>query len=137
MNAERAVRVGIAIVEHQGRYLIGTRSADDDLPGKAEFPGGKCEAGESPEQAAVRECLEETGLAVEPIRLLQQREFAYEHATVELHFWLCCLPGDPSEPEHGFRWLSRDELERERFPDANGEVLALIRSKSPFLDERE
>ncbi|HUG19005.1 MAG TPA: NUDIX domain-containing protein, partial [Planctomycetaceae bacterium] len=62
MNAERAVRVGIAIVEHQGRYLVGTRPADADLPGKLEFPGGKCEEGESPEHAATRECLEETGL---------------------------------------------------------------------------
>jgi mutator protein MutT len=137
VNAERAVRVGIAIVEHQGRYLVGTRPADADLPGKAEFPGGKCEAGESPEHAAVRECLEETGLEVEPIRLLQQREFTYEHATVELHFWLCCPLGDPSEPENGFRWFACDELERERFPEANDEILALIRSKSPFLDDRE
>lgn len=137
MNAERAVRVGIAIVEHQGRYLVGTRSADTDLPGKSEFPGGKCEAGESPEQAAVRECLEETGLAVEPIRLLQRREFVYEHATVELHFWLCQNTEESATPENGFRWLASNELRAADFPEANDEILALIRSRSPFLDDRE
>ena len=53
---ERTVKkIGIAIVEFANRYLVGTRQAGQDLSGLAEFPGGKCELGESPEDCAARE----------------------------------------------------------------------------------
>jgi 8-oxo-dGTP diphosphatase len=128
-----AVRVGIAIVELRGRYLVGRRAEDADLPGQAEFPGGKCEPDESPREAAVRECREETGLEVAPVRLLQRCRHEYEHATVELHFWLCRAADPADEPSGGFRWLSPAELITEPFPPANGRILDLIRSDSPLL----
>ena len=49
-------RIGIAVVEHAGRYLVGIRGPDVPLAGYAEFPGGKCLPNESPEDCAVREC---------------------------------------------------------------------------------
>ena len=58
----RRKTIGIAVVEHQGSYLIGIRPAGASLAGFAEFPGGKCEAGEEPAAAAVRECLDGTDL---------------------------------------------------------------------------
>jgi 8-oxo-dGTP pyrophosphatase MutT (NUDIX family) len=58
---EAATRIGIAIVEHAGRFLVGVRGDGSPLSGKAEFPGGKCHENESPAECAVRECLEETG----------------------------------------------------------------------------
>eukprot|EP00913_Durusdinium_trenchii_P035339 g33069.t1 len=62
MPERPTVLIGIAVVEHAGQYLVGVRGDDGPLPGKAEFPGGKCRAGEMPRDCAVRECLEETGL---------------------------------------------------------------------------
>ena len=79
------IPVGIAVVEQGGRYLVGKRRKDQCLPGLAEFPGGRCRNGESAEQCAVRECLEETGLLVRPVGLLENRQFQYEHASVDLH----------------------------------------------------
>ena len=49
-------RIGIAVVEHEGRYLVGTRGPDGPLAGYAEFPGGKCLPDELPEMCAIREC---------------------------------------------------------------------------------
>lgn len=115
--------IGIAVVESQGRFLVGTRREGQVLAGAAEFPGGKCEVGESPQQCAVRECLEETGLRVEPLRLLEQLRFEYPHGIVDLHFWLCREVEPAAEPQHGFQWVSCAELRSLKFPTANESVV--------------
>ncbi|TWU12402.1 8-oxo-dGTP diphosphatase [Symmachiella macrocystis] len=122
--------IGIAVLESGGRFLVGCRGSDGPLAGYDEFPGGKCRADESPAACAVRECGEETGLAVEAVELLLRREFAYAHATVDLHFWRCRpvdTTGDAA-PENGFRWVTADELATLHFPEANAPLLELLRS---------
>ena len=57
-----------------GQFLVGLRPEGSHLAGCAEFPGGKVEPGEKPSAAAVRECAEETGLAVRSERSLGERE---------------------------------------------------------------
>ncbi len=121
-------RIGIAIVEHAGRFLVGVRGEGSPLPGKAEFPGGKCDEGESPAECAVRECLEETGLKVAPLRLLDQRVHAYSHGTVELSFWLCepLSKESVADNHQRFRWVSREELKTLDFPEANRHVIDFL-----------
>lgn len=121
-------RVGIAVVEHQGRYLVGTRGAGLVLAGKAEFPGGKVEADEDPRLTAERECREETGLNVTPIRLLQAVRHTYDHGAVELHFWLCQPAVADKVPQElqGFRWLTPAEMHSLDWPAANRTVLEAL-----------
>ncbi len=121
-------RIGIAVVEHGGRFLIGTRGPDSPLPGYAEFPGGKCFPDESPQDCAVRESLEETGLAITVERLLLRREYTYPHAIVDLHFYLChpATGADVAEDHLGFRWVPRSELPRLKLPEANAPVVELL-----------
>jgi 8-oxo-dGTP diphosphatase len=119
------VPIGIAVVEQNGRYLVGIRPEGAPLAGYAEFPGGKCAPGESPEACAVRECREETGLAVIPVCLLDRRTWTYPHATVELSFILC-RPADAADPAPPFRWIARTVLSSFRFPEANAAVLTLL-----------
>src|SRR5580658_2619278 len=57
------VQVVAAIIEREGRILIGQRQAEQSHPLQWEFPGGKIEPGESPEQALARELEEELGIA--------------------------------------------------------------------------
>ena len=117
-------RIGIAIVEDTGRVLVGVRQADQVLAGQAEFPGGKCEPDESPGDCAIRECLEETGLHVEPVEQLDRVEYEYPHATVDLHFWLCRPAGGlMEEPRNGFRWQPIGSLRDLDFPAANAKVI--------------
>jgi 8-oxo-dGTP diphosphatase len=133
MSKRAAKQIGIAIVEFEGRYLVGTRQEQQTLAGLAEFPGGKCEVGESPEGCAARECLEETGLSVNPVRLLNRVHHEYAHSNVDLHFWLCNVSGRNGEspemeprPANGFEWKSVDELRNLSFPEANATVVQML-----------
>ncbi len=129
-----SVPIGIAIVEQNACYLVGIRDNDGPLPGYAEFPGGKCRPGESPEQCALRECREETGLDVIPVKLLLNRQFTYSHGTVDLHFWLC-KPADAekvAEKHHRFGWIPAAELPALQFPEANEPVTAMLVSRQQY-----
>jgi len=127
------IPVGVAVVECRGHYLIGRRSENASLPGMCEFPGGKCLPNESPRDCAIRECVEETGVLVTPVRLLHRTCFAYSHGTVDLHFWLC-RPAEfvsLSEQHSGFLWIPTDQLVHRTFPEANAEVLCILTSDQP------
>lgn len=123
-----AKRIGIAVVEHNSHYLVGVRGPEVVLAGFAEFPGGKCLDDESPTDCAVRECREESGLAVVPDRLLQRREFEYPHGRVELYFVLCHPAKEVTlaERHRNFRWETIEGLHGLKFPEGNSEVLDLL-----------
>lgn len=131
-ESQTAVPIGVAVVEHQGQFLVGRRSADSPLPGLAEFPGGKCQPGESSGVCARRECLEETGLQVATVDLLMRRTFTYPHATLDLSFWLC-RPVEQAlvaEEHQGYHWIPRAELASLNFPEANLPLVEVL-SKWP------
>ena len=134
-----ATPIGIAVVEHDGCYLVGVRSEDTELAGCDEFPGGKCRRGEPPQACAVRECLEETGLDVLPVRLLLNRKFDYPHGAVDLHFWLCRparpnalddLPAGGHGTSGGYRWVASAELAALKFPEANRPVIDILTQRA-------
>jgi len=119
-------RIGIAVVEHDGRYLVGVRGAGGPLPGFAEFPGGKCLDGESPEDCAARECVEESGLQVEIVDVLYQCDYDYPHGSVALNFYLCRPMGDIAERHRQFEWIPAAQLRDLKFPPANQAVVELL-----------
>ena len=59
------IEVVAAVIEHEGKYLIARRAPGKHLAGYWEFPGGKIEEGETPEQSLQREIQEEFGLYAE------------------------------------------------------------------------
>lgn len=120
---DRVTRVGIALVEHAGRFLVGVRPKGTPLAGAAEFPGGKCDPGETPAACAERECLEETGVAVTAEGCMETITHTYPHGTVEVHFWRC-RPLTMTKSLLGtFRWVEKQELASLPFPEANASVL--------------
>lgn len=120
--------IAIAVVEHNDLFLIGERGPDVPLAGRWEFPGGKVEQGETAEQAAIRECLEETGLAVRIVGEYPPHIQQYDHDRVELHFF-CCEPVDANaRPLEPYRWIERVDLAKYEFPAGNRGLLKLLLS---------
>jgi 8-oxo-dGTP diphosphatase len=128
MEPETPTPVAIGVIERDGSYLIRRRPPlpGSPMPGYWEFPGGKCHAGELPEDGVRRECLEEVGLPVVVRRLRRRIEHAYPHGFVALHFFDCALSDPTAEPprEGGFRWVPARELPDYRFPGANDPIVA-------------
>jgi 8-oxo-dGTP diphosphatase len=122
-----SIAIAIAVVEHNGRFLIGQRPAGVPLGGLWEFPGGKIQLGESPEEAAVRECQEETGLAVTALSRYPEHVQQYDHGRVHLNF-IACRPieSTPPAPQPPFRWVRREEIAGYSFPAGNMELLRLL-----------
>jgi mutator protein MutT len=124
--ADSRKQIAIAVVEHDGTYLVGQRPQGASLAGLWEFPGGKVQDGESTEQAAVRECLEETGLVVQVVDGYSTVRHDYDHDRVELHFFRCTLVNTDAAPRKPFRWVTAAELAQLRFPEANRTVLEQV-----------
>jgi 8-oxo-dGTP diphosphatase len=119
--------VAAGVVEDDGRFLVTRRQAGAHLEGYWEFPGGKCEPGETPAVCLAREIREELGVdAFVGVEILLTRH-AYPEREVELHFLHCQLQGPPV-PQLGqeMRWVPRLELGRMTFPPADVELIRIL-----------
>lgn len=104
------IQVVAALLASEGRLLIAQRPEGKQWAGKWEFPGGKLEPGESPEQALERELMEEVGVRVRVGRLYEAVKSA--DSGVHLMFYRCCLEaGEPfaREGQH-LCWALPEEL---------------------------
>jgi mutator protein MutT len=119
--------VSAAVVRRGDRYLVTRRQRGVHLEGLWEFPGGKCEDGESMAACIRRELQEELGTdAVVGSEMLAVTHH-YAERSVELHFLACELTAEPA-PLLGqeMRWVARHELRSLQFPEADDELIALL-----------
>ena len=77
-------KVTAAVIEKDGKFLIAQRKFTDALGGKWEFPGGKMEAGETPEQCLKRELKEEFVIEAEIGAFICASRFEYKQQPIEL-----------------------------------------------------
>lgn len=116
-----------AVVERAGRFLVTLRPRGTHLEGHWEFPGGKCEPGETHDAALVREMQEELGVVSEVGDLVFAVTHEYPGRIVELHFYACRVVGEPT-PMYGqqMRWVTRPELAGLPFPEADAGLIARL-----------
>jgi len=122
------VQVAAGLIVREGHYLIARRKAGTHLGGLWEFPGGKCEPGESLEDCLHRELLEELGIAVtSPVRFRVIRH-EYPEKTVELHFFRCTVSrGEASALDcEEVRWVTPGELSDYEFPPADRPLIEAL-----------
>jgi mutator protein MutT len=126
-------RVGVGLVRRDHRFLVRRRPEGAALAGLWEFPGGKCEPGEPPDDTTRRECREELGIDVEVVSLRRVAHFRYPHARLELYYYDCvtCDPSDQPRLATGFRWVASSELRSLEFPEANGPIVADLAREYP------
>lgn len=119
--------VAAAVVERHGTYLVTQRLDGTHLAGRWEFPGGKCEPGETLTACLQREIREELGCEADVAGELLSVEHAYADRVVELHFFRCALLQEP-RPIIGqaMRWVGRADLARLDFPPADADLIRLL-----------
>jgi A/G-specific adenine glycosylase len=113
-----------------GRLLIARRLPDDMLGGMWEFPGGRCEPGESLAECLRREIREELGLEIEVGDRLATVPHAYSHFRVTLHAFYCCpVGGEPQALQCAeWRWVQFGELPGLPFPIADQRIIAALKA---------
>ncbi len=119
--------VTAAVVERNGRLLVARRPKGSHMAGCWEFPGGKCEPGETPEDCLARELVEELGVRATIGEEIYRTTYAYADRVLDLRFFRCLLDDEP-RPLLGqeVRWVPRSELPALRFPPADAELVARL-----------
>jgi 8-oxo-dGTP diphosphatase len=119
------IHVACAIIERGGKVLCTQRSESMSLPLKWEFPGGKINVGESPEECLKRELLEELGIEATIGAPLTVSTYHYPTFSVTLYPFICkMVSGEIVLHEHAAMvWLSPEELQSLDWAEADGPVI--------------
>jgi len=121
------VVVTAAIVEDHDHYFVTRRQKGVHLEGLWEFPGGKCEPGETLVDCLRRELKEELGADAVIGEELWTVTHDYTDRSVELHFLSCTFLNAPvAMLGQEMRWVARDELKSLKFPPADDELIRVL-----------
>lgn len=125
----KTIEVVAAIIAHENRILATQRGSGEFKDGW-EFPGGKVEPGETPEQAIVREIQEELVVEIAPQKLVTTVEYDYPKFHLTMHCFLSrIVSGKINLLEHeDAKWLARDELDSVDWLPADVEVVQALKT---------
>lgn len=123
--------VAVALVDVDGRVLIAKRPPGKKMAGLWEFPGGKVDAGETPEQALIRELREELGIDTRQSCLapLTFASHAYDDMHLLMPLYACRVwQGDPV-PKEGqeLAWVRPVKMKDYPMPPADIPLIAMLR----------
>ena len=124
----KTVKVVAAIIK-DGNRIFATQRGYGEFKDGWEFPGGKIEAGETPEAALIREIKEELDTDISVGKLIDCIEYDYPafHLSMEC-FWAEVVSGELILKEHeAAKWLSKDELDRVAWLPADLGLIEKIR----------
>lgn len=131
MKTIRVVAAVIKAVKEDGRTMIfATQRGYGEFKGGWEFPGGKIEPGETPQQALCREIMEELDTKIQVGDLIDTIEYDYPafHLSMDC-FWCEVVSGNLVLKEHeAARWLTSDELDSVEWLPADVTLIDKIRT---------
>ena len=132
MTAPRLVLVAAcALIDEDGRVLIAQRPPGKSMAGLWEFPGGKVEEGERPEETVIRELREELGITImEPC--LAPFTFAshtYPDFQLLMPLYVCRRWDGTATPRvhTALKWVKPRELAQYEMPPADRPLIAMLR----------
>jgi 8-oxo-dGTP diphosphatase len=121
--------VTAAILVDRRKILIAKRGAGDILANKWEFPGGKVEADETPEECLMREMMEEFHIQVSVQEFLGESVYHYDHGSIRLVAYRTFWEGGELLPRvHAdFAWVTADQLEDFDFAPADLTFVSMLK----------
>ncbi len=131
MAFKKQIQVTAAIIRKDEKVLITQRPRGAHLEGMWEFPGGKIEEAETPEQCIVREISEELGMQIIPERHILSVTHEYETKIVELHVYECTIIKGIPAPLEGqeIKWVKPHELPAYTFPPPDLKIIDFLCDK--------
>lgn len=129
----KTIEVVAAIIKRENKILATQRGAGE-FKGGWEFPGGKIEQGETPQNALKREIMEELDIIIKVNELVDIVEYDYPKFHLSMHCFLCELVlGDLVLKEHqDAKWLDKEELDSVAWLPAD---LGIIETLKKGLDK--
>ena len=129
--SKKIINVVAAAIERDGKIFCAQRSEGKSLGGFWEFPGGKLEIGESPEQALVREIKEELNSEIEIISYINEASYDYDFGTVVMKTYHAKLvSGNLELLEHqNSTWLAPHELKSLNWAPVDRPAVELLTNK--------
>lgn len=125
----KTIDVVAAIIRRDNRILATQRSYGEFKHGW-EFPGGKIETGETPEQAIVREIHEELDASIDVVRRIVDVSYDYDTFHLEMRCFLCTLDSPVTLLEHeAAKWLDRASLDSVAWLPADIQVIKAIKDQ--------
>jgi 8-oxo-dGTP diphosphatase len=123
------IDVTAAVIRKNGKVLIAQRATGEHLEGLWEFPGGKIEKGETPEECLKRELFEEFGIDVRIGQFITESRFSYKKKNIRLLAYVVeHLSGDFLVKVHtAISWVALDQLANYSFAPADIPILEKIK----------
>ena len=131
INSPNIIRVTAAIIQSDNKILIAQRKSEDGLFGGLwEFPGGKIEKGETPEECMARELMEELEIKVEVGTLITSNKHRYPNGIFELlAYRVQHICGNFVLNDHDeVKWITIDEISKFDFPPANTPIINYLKN---------
>ena len=127
----KQIEVVAAIIHDSGNRIFATQRGSGDWKNWWEFPGGKVEPGETPEQALKREIWEELETRIVVERFVLTVEWDYPKFHLTMHCYLCHVEsGNLTLKEHeAAKWLSLNELDSVQWLPADWEVIEMLKGE--------
>lgn len=128
-SSKRELFVVAGAIIKDGKVFAAQRGNKGKTAYKWEFPGGKIDPGETPEQALARELVEELSIKVEVHELITSIVDEYEDVILHIDTYRCSLiSGTPTLSEHiALQWSNKKELDELIFSPADEPTLAKIK----------
>jgi len=132
------IEMATGVLIHHNRLFIQKRPTLGVWANLWEFPGGRLEKGESPEQALIREYREETEFEIGGLKKLTTVKHSYTKYRVTLHCFRCCLTDSSTAPvlhaAQQYKWVYLDQLDTFAFPAGHRKLVDFILGYPASLD---